>query len=129
MATGNPADSFYGGDRKGANLYANCVLALHAATGKLLWHYQVVHHDIFDYDVPRAPALIEAVRDGRRIPAVAQITKMGSLFILDRMTGQPVFGVREVPVPADLLVPFKRFRAVQPLTCRLAKPRSSIWSR
>jgi len=101
LATGNPADSFYGGDRKGGNLYANCVLALDAVTGKLLWHYQLVHHDIFDYDVPGAPALIEAVRNGRRIPAVAQITKMGLLFILDRKTGQPVFGVKEVPVPAS----------------------------
>ena len=101
LATGNPADSFYGGDRKGTNLYANCVLALDAATGKLRWHYQLVHHDIFDYDVPGDPALIEAVQNGRRIPAVAQITKMGLLFILDRVTGQPVFGVKETPVPAS----------------------------
>ena len=101
LSTGNPADSFYGGDRKGTNLYANSVIALDAATGKLRWYYQLVHHDIFDYDVPGAPALIEAVHSGRRIPAVAQITKMGLLFILDRMTGQPVFGVKEVPVPAS----------------------------
>jgi quinoprotein glucose dehydrogenase len=101
LATGNPADSFYGGDRPGTNLYANCVLALEAATGKLRWYYQLVHHDIFDYDVPGGPALIEAVQNGRRIPAVAQITKMGLLFILNRMTGKPVFGVKEVPVPAS----------------------------
>lgn len=101
LGTGNPADSFYGGDRPGTNLYANCVIALDAATGKLRWYYQLVHHDIFDYDVPGDPALIEAVRDGRRIPAVAQITKMGLLFILDRETGKPVFGVKEVPVPAS----------------------------
>ena len=101
LATGNPADSFYGGDRKGTNLYANCVIALDAATGKLRWHFQLTHHDIFDYDVPGNPALIEAVRDGRRIPAVAQITKMGLLFILDRLTGRPVFGVKEVSVPSS----------------------------
>jgi quinoprotein glucose dehydrogenase len=101
LATGNPADSFYGGDRKGTNLYANCVLALDGATGKLRWHYQLTHHDIFDYDVPGNPALIEAVQDGRRIPAVAQITKMGLLFILDRTTGRPIFGAKEVPVPAS----------------------------
>jgi quinoprotein glucose dehydrogenase len=101
LSTGNPADSFYGGDRKGTNLYANCVLALDAATGKLRWYYQLVHHDIFDYDVPGGPALIEAVQNGKRIPAVAQITKMGLLFILDRMTGRPVFGVNEVAVPAS----------------------------
>jgi glucose dehydrogenase len=99
LATGNPADSFYGGDRKGTNLYANSVLALDAETGALRWHYQLVHHDIFDYDVPGNPALIQAVQNGRRIPAVAQITKMGLLFILDRLTGKPVFGVKEVPVP------------------------------
>lgn len=103
LSTGNPADSFYGGDRKGTNLYANCVIALDAATGKLRWYYQLVHHDIFDYDVPGNPALVEAVRNGRRIPAVAQITKMGLLFILDRMTGKPVFGVEERRVaPSDV---------------------------
>ena len=71
LPTGNPADSFYGGDRKGTNLYANCVVALDAATGKLRWYYQLVHHDIFDYDVPGGPALIEVSANGRRIPAVA----------------------------------------------------------
>jgi glucose dehydrogenase len=101
LPTGNPADSFYGGDRKGTNLYANCVLAVDAATGKLLWYYQMVHHDIFDYDVPAPPALIEVTRRGRKVPAVAQITKMGLLFILDRLTGQPIFGVEERPVPGS----------------------------
>ncbi len=101
LSTGNPADSFYGADRKGTNLYANCVIALDAATGKLRWHYQVVHHDIFDYDLVGNPALVEAVVDGKRIPAVAQITKMGLLFVLDRLTGKPVFGVEERPVPAS----------------------------
>src|SRR5439155_4613639 len=99
LPTGNPADSFYGADRKGTNLYANSVVALDALTGKLRWYYQLVHHDIFDYDVAAPPALIEIKRNGRTIPAVAQITKMGLLFILDRMTGKPVFGVEECPVP------------------------------
>jgi len=99
VPVGNPADSFYGGDRKGTNLYANCVLALDAATGKLRWYYQLVHHDLFDYDLAAAPALIEVKRGGKTIPAVAQITKMGLLFILDRLTGKPVFGVEERPVP------------------------------
>ena len=75
------------------------VVALDAATGKMLWYYQVVHHDIWDYDLAAPPALIEVKRDGKTIPAVAQITKMGLLFILDRMTGKPVFGVEERPVP------------------------------
>jgi len=99
LPTGNPADSFYGGDRKGTNLYANCVVALDAATGKLRWYYQMVHHDIYDYDVPAPPALIEVEQNGKKIPAVAEITKMGLLFILDRMTGKPIFGVEERPVP------------------------------
>lgn len=99
LSTGNPADSWWGGDRKGTNLYANCVIALDAATGKLRWAYQIVHHDIYDYDVPGAPALIHVKRNSRTIPAVAQITKMGLLFILDRMTGEPIFGVEERPVP------------------------------
>ncbi|MDR3702141.1 MAG: pyrroloquinoline quinone-dependent dehydrogenase [Candidatus Sulfopaludibacter sp.] len=99
LPVGNPADSFYGADRKGTNLYANCVVALDALTGKLRWYYQTVHHDIWDYDLAAPPALVEVRRDGKTIPAVAQITKMGILFILDRANGRPVFGVAERPVP------------------------------
>ncbi len=99
LPIGNPADSFYGADRKGTNLYANCVVALDALSGKLLWYYQLVHHDIWDYDVAAPPALVEVKRGGRTIPAVAETTKMGLLFILDRLTGQPVFGAVERPVP------------------------------
>lgn len=99
LPTGNPADSFYGGDRKGSNLYANSVVALDAATGTLRWYYQMVHHDIFDYDAAGAPALITVVRNSKKIPAVAEITKMGLLFILNREIGQPIFGVEERPVP------------------------------
>jgi quinoprotein glucose dehydrogenase len=99
LSTGNPADSWYGSDRKGTNLYANCVLALDAATGKLRWYYQVTHHDIFDYDAPGGPALLEVNQNGRKTPVVAQITKMGLLFLLDGLTGKPVFGVEERPVP------------------------------
>ena len=101
LPVGNPADSFYGADRKGTDLYSNSIVALDAATGKLRWYYQMVHHDIFDYDVSGAPALIDVVKDGRKIPAIAEITKMGLLFILDRASGQPVFGVEERPVPAS----------------------------
>lgn len=99
LSTGNPADSWYGGDRKGTNLYANCVLALDAATGKLRWYYQITHHDIFDADVPGGPALIEVSRGGKKVPAIAQITKMGLLFLLDGETGKPIFGAEERPVP------------------------------
>src|SRR5260370_24192724 len=99
LPVGNAADSFYGADRKGTNLYANSVVALDALTGKLRWYYQLVHHDLFDYDVAAAPALVEVKRDGTTIATFAQITRMQLLFILDRMTGKPVFGVEERAVP------------------------------
>ena len=98
-ATGSPTNDFYGADRKGKNLYGNCVLALDAATGKLRWFQQLVHHDLWDWDLPAAPTLIEVRRGGRRIPAVAQMTKMSTLFIFDRTTGQPMHGIEEMPVP------------------------------
>ena len=99
LPIGNAADSFYGADRKGTNLYANSVVALDALTGKLRWYYQMVHHDLWDYDMSAPPALVEVKRDGKTIPALAQTNKMGLLFILDRLTGKPVFGVEERPVP------------------------------
>lgn len=101
LPIGNPADSFYGADRPGENLYSNSVVALDAATGKLRWYYQMLHHDLFDYDVAAPPTLVTAMRNGQPVPALAQTTKMGLLFILDRMTGTPVFGVEERPVPAS----------------------------
>jgi quinoprotein glucose dehydrogenase len=113
LSTGNPADSWYGADRKGSNLYANCVLALDADTGKLRWYYQLVHHDVFDYDVPGGPALIEVNRGGRKVPAVAQITKMGLLFLLDGATGKPLFGAEERPVPQSDL-PGEELSPTQP---------------
>ena len=103
---GNPADSFYGGDRKGTNLYANSIVALEAATGKLRWYFQTVHHDLFDYDMAAPPALIEATtmeanKPGKRVPAVVEFSKNGLLYVLDRLTGKPVWGVEERPVPAS----------------------------
>jgi quinoprotein glucose dehydrogenase len=97
--TGSPTSDFYGGDRKGKNLYGNSLIALDANTGRLKWHQQLVHHDIWDWDLPAAPTLIEVNRNGKRIPAVAQITKMSLLFIFDRVTGEPLFGIEERPVP------------------------------
>jgi len=87
--------------RTGMNLYANCLLALDINTGKLKWYFQAVHHDHWDYDVPAPPALIDVRQNGRTIPAVAQLTKQGMLFILDRTTGKPIFGVEEMPVPTE----------------------------
>jgi len=96
---GSALYDFYGADRKGQNLFANCLVALDAATGKLVWYFQTVHHDIWDYDLPAQPVLINVGRNGREIPAVAQVTKMGFVFILDRITGKPLFPVEERPVP------------------------------
>lgn len=95
----SPAYDFYGGDRKGQNLFGNSLVALNAATGKLIWYFQTVHHDLWDYDLPAQPVLFTMHRGGRRIPAVAQITKTGFIFVFDRVTGQPLFPVEERPVP------------------------------
>lgn len=97
--TGSAAFDFWGGDRTGQNLYANCLLALDAATGKRVWHFQFVHHDLWDRDLPAPPNLITVTRDGRRIDAVAQVTKSGHVFVFDRATGEPLFPVEEKPVP------------------------------
>ena len=99
VPTGSASPDFYGGERKGENRYANSVVALRGSTGKVVWHFQVVHHDLWDYDVPAQPSLIDVEKDGKRIPAVAQATKMGLLFILNRETGEPVVPVEERPVP------------------------------
>lgn len=103
LALGSPSYDFYGADRLGANLYGNCVLALDAATGHYKWHFQTVHHDIWDYDLPCPPNLITIKQDGKDIDAVAQATKQGFIFVLDRETGIPVFPVEERKVPASNL--------------------------
>ncbi len=97
--TGSPTADFYGGDRKGRNLYGNTLLALDASTGKLKWFQQLVHHDLWDFDLPAAPVLLDVVLGGRKRPAVAQMTKMSTLFIFDRVTGEPLFGTEERAVP------------------------------
>ncbi|MBC3787207.1 outer membrane protein assembly factor BamB family protein [Spirosoma utsteinense] len=99
VPTGSAAYDFYGGNRKGQNLFANCLLALDARTGKRLWHFQAVHHDIWDRDFPAPPNLITVTHNGKKIDAVAQITKSGHVYTFDRVTGKPLFPIREVPVP------------------------------
>lgn len=101
VATGSAAFDFYGGDRHGDNLFANSVIALDARTGKRIWHYQIIKHDIWDYDLPYPPILITVKRNGRKIDAVAQGTKTGYLFLFDRVTGKPLFEVIERPMPAS----------------------------
>ena len=99
VPTGSASPDFFGGERSGDNLYANSLVALHADTGALAWYRQLVHHDLWDYDVPAQPMLIDIERDNKSIPAVVQATKTGMLFVFDRETGEPVFQVVERPVP------------------------------
>jgi quinoprotein glucose dehydrogenase len=99
LPIGSPSYDFYGGDRKGQDLFGNSLVALQASTGKLMWYFQMVHHDLWDYDMPAQPTLITALHNGRSVPAVAQVTKMGFVFIFDRVTGKPLFPVEERPVP------------------------------
>ncbi|MBM3785090.1 MAG: c-type cytochrome, partial [Acidobacteria bacterium] len=94
---------FWGGDRAGANLFANSLVALNANTGKRLWHYQLVHHDLLDKDLPTPPVLLTVTRNGRKVDAVAQGTKNGLLFVFDRVTGQPLWDIQEKPIPASEL--------------------------
>ena len=96
---GSPTSDFYGADRVGDGLYGNSLVALDARTGKVKWYRQLVHHDLWDYDLAAPPALFDIRRGGRVIPAVAEITKMGLLFVFDRVTGEPVYGIEERPAP------------------------------
>ncbi len=101
VPTGSAVDDFYGADRKGDNLFANSLLALDARTGKRLWHFQTVHHDLWDRDLSSPPALVTLTRSGRRIDAVVQPSKQGFLYVFERLTGQPVFPIVEQAVPAS----------------------------
>lgn len=101
VPTGSASPDYYGGERLGDNRYANSIVALRASTGKVVWHFQAVHHDLWDYDVASPPALVNIVKDGRIIAVVLQATKSGQLFVLDRDSGKPVFPVEERPVPAS----------------------------
>lgn len=113
IPTGSAAPDFYGGERPGDNRYANSVVALEAATGRMRWHFQVVHHDLWDYDVASQPTLVDIDRDGRRVPAIVIATKMGYIYILDRTTGEPLFPVEERAVAASE-VPGERASPTQP---------------
>ena len=101
VPTSSPSPDYYGGIRLGNNRHANSVVALRAKTGEMVWEFQTVHHDLWDYDVPAQPVLTTLVRDGAEIPVVVQATKMGHVFVLHRETGAPVFPVEERPVPAS----------------------------
>ncbi|HEX5581611.1 MAG TPA: pyrroloquinoline quinone-dependent dehydrogenase, partial [Gemmatimonadaceae bacterium] len=101
VPTASPSPDYYGGERLGDNRYASSLVALRASTGQIVWHFQTVHHDVWDYDNAAPPALVTLRRDGRDVPAVLQATKTGQLFVLHRETGAPLFPVEERPVPAS----------------------------
>jgi quinoprotein glucose dehydrogenase len=114
-----PTGDFYGGHRHGNNLFADSLVCLDANTGQRVWHYQIVHHDIWDYDLPAPPVLIDITVAGRRIPAVAQVTKMGFTFVFDRLTGKPVWPIEERRVP-QTDVPGEMTSATQPFPTKPA---------
>ena len=119
MPFGAPSVDQYGGDRAGDNLFSTSLVAADANTGKYLWHFQAVHHDIWDADLAGAPALIDVKQAGKTIPAVALIGKVGLLFLLDRVTGKPIYGVEERPVPQSE-VPLERTAKTQPFPLKPA---------
>ena len=112
-----PAANYYGGDRPGNNDYANSIVAVDAQSGKYLWHFQTVHHDIWDSDIPSAGGLVDVVQNGRRVPSIAHVGKTSYLFVLDRATGKPVIPVEERPVPKGD-VPTEWYSPTQPFPVR-----------
>src|SRR3989475_4433525 len=109
----SPTDDYYGGHRLGSNLFANSVVCVDLETGKRIWHYQITHHDIWNYDLPSAPALVNMTVDGRPVQALVQLTKQGYAYVLDRATGEPVWPFEERPAPASD-VPGERAWPTQP---------------
>lgn len=111
---GSPRFDFYGGDRHGDNLYGNSLVALNARTGERLWHFQIVRHDLWDYDLPNSPKLMTLQRDGRSVDVVAQVAKQGLVFVFDRETGEPFWPIEDQPVP-QTDVPGEWTAATQPI--------------
>lgn len=118
VPTSCPSPDYYGGERIGDNLYANSIVAIRASTGKVVWHFQAVHHDIWDYDIPAQPVLLNIKRNGKEIPAVLVVTKMGHIFVLNRETGEHLFPVEERPVPASE-IPGEEASKTQPFPAQL----------
>ena len=116
---GAATNDFYGGHRHGDNLFANCLVCLDVKTGERIWHYQTVHHDLWDYDLPCAPNLVDMVVDGKPIKAVAQVGKTGFCYVFDRVTGEPVWPIDEKPVPQSNL-PGEKTAATQPFPSKPA---------
>ncbi len=113
IGTGSASPDFYGAGRKGHNLFANCTICLDAKTGRRLWHFQTIHHDLWDHDLPFCPNLVTVTHDGHKRDAAAQVTKTGFVFLFDRLSGSPLFAVEERPVPASD-IPGEQASATQP---------------
>ncbi len=119
LPIGTPGNDWYGGQRLGDNLFGTSLVALDADTGERVWHYQIVHHELWDYDPPAAPTLVDITVDGREIKALAQVSKQAFIYVLDRTTGEPVWPIEERPVPASS-VPGERASPTQPFPTRPA---------
>ena len=119
LPTSTPTNDYWGGYRLGENLYAESIVALNAETGDRIWHFQTVHHGLWDYDIASAPNLVDIVVDGRPIKAVAQVSKTGFTYVFDRVTGEPVWPIEEVSVPPST-IPGERAHPTQPIPTRPA---------
>src|SRR5215831_7343885 len=115
MPFGEPTTDYWGGDRPGANLFGTSLVAVDALTGKLKWYFQAVHHDTWDYDLCAPPVLFDVVQKGKKVPAVGQLTKSGYVYILNRVTGEPIFGVEEKKVPTEDALPGDQAWPTQPI--------------
>ena len=119
LPVSTPTNDYYGGHRPGDGLYGDSLVCIEAATGTKIWHYQLVRHGLWDYDTPAAPNLIDITVDGRRIKAVAQVTKQAFVYVFDRVTGQPVWPIEDRPVPASN-IPGESAAKTQPFRTRPA---------
>jgi quinoprotein glucose dehydrogenase len=120
----SPSADYYGGDRAGKGLFGDSLVALEAATGKRLWHFQTVHHNLWDYDLPAQPTLVQVRKNGKLVDAVVQVTKTGFTFVFDRATGEPVFPIEEFSA-AKSEIPGEAAWPTQPIAGSSSKARSS----
>jgi len=127
MTVGGPSPNYYGGDRPGANLFGNSIVAVDAATGRYKWHFQTIHHDLWDWDLPAPPVLFDVTKDGKTIPALAEVGKPGLMYILNRETGEPIHGVEERPVAAAD-VPGEWYSPTQPFPVKPEQLNRGVWS-
>ena len=127
MPVGGPSPNYYGGDRPGANLFGNSVVAVDAETGKLKWWFQTIHHDLWDSDLPAPPTLVDIKVGGRTVPALAETGKTALMYILDRVTGKPVFGVKETPVTKGD-VPGEWYSPTQPIPVKPEPLSRKTWT-